>query len=421
MFKEIRIKNFRTHIDTTLELGPITLLIGPNNAGKTNLLAGINHFARLASRSKPGQPIPYKLRSSDFFPHRHRLAPDGMPMAFSCTWTHKQGDVEYEIELLECEGSEQHVGCRELVKIKCRDSLDFKEVHSGKDNPSESLQSQRGVELSEDLTEQEKKLGYDFFRDLGGVHSFQFQAAFLNGSVAEKEAWKDPNVLRIASHIGSRGDHMQRILHLVKEQEERTFNSFVASLRRFENSFHGLGYDEEKGQAVWMFDLGRIPPRADEFPPDVVSDGLLRAAAIALLSSMRKPPALLMIEEIENGISQRNLGRFWGWLQQAAGLPDSTERGYNTQFLLTSHSPSILLEISKHLDDVFHMRLQRRGYRSVVSNLNSALLGFFELGYVEGEVEERDGKRVVKLSPQELMNLWFSGVIGGEPINGPNQ
>ena len=175
--------------------------------------------------------------------------------------------------------------------------------------------------------------------------------------------------------------------------------------------------EEERRQAVWLFDLGHVPPRAEEFPPQAVSDGLLRAAAIALLSSMPTPPALLMIEEIENGISQRNLGRFWSWPQQAAGLPDSTDRGYNTQFLLTSHSPSILLEISKHLDDVFYMRLERRGYKSVVRNLNSALLGFVDLGTVEGEVEKRDGNDVVILSPQDIMNLWYSGVIGAEPAN----
>ena len=416
MFKEIRVKNFRTHVDTTLQLGPITLLIGPNNAGKTNFLAGISHFARLISRGRPGQNLPHKLKAGDFFPHRHRLASGNAPMIFSCKWTHKLGDVEYQLELQEDERHEQNVGCRERICMNSRNLGKSLERESGQDDLNDALKLQATVQ-SANIEKEYKDLADHFFRDLGGSHLFQFQPSFLNDSVKREETWSDPERLRIASQIGSKGENLQTILHLVKQREERTYNGFVASLRRFEPSFHGLAYDEERRQAVWLFDLGHVPPRTEEFPPQAVSDGLLRAAAIALLSSMRRPPALLMIEEIENGISQRNLGRFWSWLQQAAGLPDSTDRGYNTQFLLTSHSPSILLEISKHLDDVFYMRLERRGYKSVVRNLNSALLGFVDLGTVEGEVEKRDGKDVVILSPQDLMNLWYSGIIGGEPAN----
>jgi len=47
MFQEFTIKNFRTHRDTTLELQGVTLLVGSNNSGKTNLLAALQHFSRL--------------------------------------------------------------------------------------------------------------------------------------------------------------------------------------------------------------------------------------------------------------------------------------------------------------------------------------------------------------------------------------
>ena len=129
---------------------------------------------------------------------------------------------------------------------------------------------------------------------------------------------------------------------------------------------------------------------------------------------MRLPPALILVEEIENGISQRNLGRFVDWLRQAAGTRNSTDRGYNTQFIITSHSPSVLREFSDHLDDVYFVRLDKRGYKSVVRNLNSSLSAFVDLGTVEGEYEERDGKSIVRISPERLIDLWYSGAIGGE-------
>lgn len=53
MFEKIRIKNFRTHVDTAINLNNLTLVIGANNSGKSNLLAGISHFSKLVSRAFP--------------------------------------------------------------------------------------------------------------------------------------------------------------------------------------------------------------------------------------------------------------------------------------------------------------------------------------------------------------------------------
>src|SRR5689334_15079278 len=53
MFSRIRLENFRTHVDTQIDLADVTLLIGANNTGKTGLFAGIRHFSRLVARARP--------------------------------------------------------------------------------------------------------------------------------------------------------------------------------------------------------------------------------------------------------------------------------------------------------------------------------------------------------------------------------
>ncbi|WP_413171691.1 AAA family ATPase [Anabaena azotica] len=53
VFTQVTLENFRTHKLTTIELYPVTLLIGNNNSGKTNLLVGIQHFCHLIRRGKP--------------------------------------------------------------------------------------------------------------------------------------------------------------------------------------------------------------------------------------------------------------------------------------------------------------------------------------------------------------------------------
>ncbi len=90
MFRKITLKNFRTHVNTTIELGPLCLLIGGNNAGKSNFIAGISHFSKLIARAmlvdEFNRPINKEVTSEDFFPYRHRLTSPDEPMGFSCEW-----------------------------------------------------------------------------------------------------------------------------------------------------------------------------------------------------------------------------------------------------------------------------------------------------------------------------------------------
>jgi len=56
MFTQVTLENFKTHKLTTIELHPVTLLIGNNNSGKSNLIEGIQHFSRLVEGGLPGNP-----------------------------------------------------------------------------------------------------------------------------------------------------------------------------------------------------------------------------------------------------------------------------------------------------------------------------------------------------------------------------
>lgn len=259
MFTSITLKNFRTHLDTTLELGSVVLLIGANNAGKSNLLAGINHFSRLAARGRPPGQTAHryahercKLAPADFFPHRHRRPRPEDPMVFACTWQHKLGRVEYQIELYEHE--QNKVGCRERISIE---------------------------------------------------------------------------------------------------------------------------------------------PEGSEAPPTEFSTGW-----DAWLDEVRLQTTL-----VSQQLSERE--------KELVGR-DATERGYNTQFIVTSHSPSVLREFADHLDAGFYVRLDRKNYRSVATSLNTSLAAFVNLGTVAGEFEDSNGKTLVHITPEVLTNLWYSGIIGGE-------
>jgi predicted ATPase len=195
---------------------------------------------------------------------------------------------------------------------------------------------------------------------------------------------------------------------------ERIFSSFIAKMRTVDTSFIGVRYDPNRSSLIWEFDLGR-KGSVEEFMPDVVSDGFMKIAAISLLASLRRPPAIIMLEEIENGINPGNIQQLMNWIWQATS---PSQDGFGTsQFILTSHSPSVLREFNQHPDHVYTVRLDKRSRQSDVRNLNTALdtlvgIGAIKDDEVEYETEENTGKQLIKIPKYQLAELWYTGTIG---------
>lgn len=434
MFRRIDLKNFRTHAQTSLELYPMTLLIGNNNSGKSNFFSGIRHFSYLIRRARPDPErdlqSPFEaslgkkrslpdnqdfkhLRHSDFFPFKYRLARENEPMGFSCEWEHKSGKIKYAIELYEVDIPPDKVACREKI-IFILKNKESSEIGTGFDRPVIELSLRTEIENSRSLSREEKELAKMFFADLASVWAFHFQPSFLK-QMANGQRNFIPDQLDVTSQLGYEGRGLQQTLADAERLDKNILDRFMAALRRFEPSFFGIKINR-KGKTeriLWQFDLGRESKEIlDEFPPQAVSDGLLKAAAISLLTSVQFPPSLILLEEIENGINPGNIQEFLTWLWQDVGLIDSTPRGPRTQCILTSHSPSVLREFADHLDHVYIMRLNRNNFKTISTNLSDALETLVSLGTVQGEIVEKDDKNIVKVPRHQLTELWYSGSIG---------
>jgi AAA15 family ATPase/GTPase len=425
MFKQVTLKNFRTHKSTTIELYPVTLLIGNNNSGKTNLLAGIQHFCRLVRRGKPGNRYRTVNAAQHLYPHRYRLAKDEDPIAFSILWNNPDGEISYEIEVYKSEQFRANAGCKEKISINLASASSPKEVNSGYDKPTDLLALREKIESEPSLKEIEKQLCNLFFADFASTFSYHFQPSFLKGMVKDgnkdtdenqdiDEIENNPNKeIRIPADLGETGRNFQAILRHIKENEQRTFSLFLAKMRTLDNSFQGVRYDPKRSSLIWEFDLGR-KGSVEEFMPDVVSDGFMKIAVISLLASLRRPPALIMLEEIENGINPGNIQQLMNWIWQATS---PSQEGFSSQFIITSHSPSVLREFNEHPDHVYTVRLDKRSRQSDVRNLNTALdtlvgIGTIKDDEVEYDSDEDTGKSLIKIPKYQLAELWYSGTIG---------
>jgi len=351
------------------------------------------------------------LRSADLFPHRNRFSDKNEPITFSCTWTGGKSEAEYSIDLCEDMRAMNGVSCREKIRIRENNSADWHETESGWKKPADRLLLCR--KLGESAKENIKIIGRRFFRDMAQAFSYHFQPSYLKGKVSQDYPKVIPERLSIPLQMGYEGLNLQEILLHAGKADERAYQRFLAALRRFEPTFHGIRKHDRKNGTIWEFDLkeGKAG-RLEEFPSEVVSDGLMKAAAIALLTTLNHPPAMILIEEIENGVNPGNINQFVGWLWQAAGLPDENERGYATQFILTSHSPSVLREFADHPDYVYTVRLVRPKLKSDVRNLRDVLDMLIGVGTVEGEIDEEDGERIIRMPKFQVAELWYNGTIG---------
>ncbi len=415
MFKEITLRNYRTHRNTSIKLHPITLLIGNNNSGKSNILQGVRHLSHLVWRAAPTRrntDHPRIRAGEDFFIPRYRLARDEEPLAWSVKWEGSGVNVKYDLELIQTRPSKDFISCRERIEVLYGGG-ESKCVESGFDEESDRLRLRTFIDQSDQFPLRFRKNCRDFFNRLTAF-VYHFQPSYLknsgDGDSRITPYDKDARV-GIPSEIGYEGGNLQRLIYYAKEREERVFSRFVALVRRFNEDFHGVRLNP-RGFPIWEFDLGstRTDRLVEEFSPDLLSDGFLKAAAIALIVSLNRPPSIIMLEEIENGINPGNIREIMYWLRQAA----STQRAHgSSQFILTSHSPSILREFSKYLESVYTLRLEKSTHQSDVRNLNTSLETLIGIGVIDGNVtEDEEGNRIVEIPPYQLTDLWYSGTIG---------
>ncbi len=413
MFKKIKLTNYRTHVETVLELDDITLIIGSNNSGKSNLLKGLNYFSKLVSSAFPKASGFNELQENNYLSHKHSLSDSDTPVCFYCEWIKDEKRIEYELQIYCMNKKITDIGCKEKILIHADSGL--KEVSHGYDEESGEmlLRTKLG---SENLTEEEKNIANSFFHSLSFLYYYHFQPAFLKGSAVPvihgnipkkknysdyfKETGKFPDIV---SELGREGANFLDLIKFIKEHDEIAYGKFSGYLKRFVKSFNGIIIDKEITK--WQFDIG-----GNTFPyfeSNDVSDGLIKAGAIALLCSIKNPSGMIMIEEVENGINQKNIAEFLSWLFSVSG------GGKNTQFILTTHSPSVIREFSHRLESVYNLHLRAKDHRTMVTNLNDAIRPLVNMGRIEEEdIIERNGKEIVQISPYELMDLFYDGVLG---------
>lgn len=438
MLTKVRIQNYKSIRDVTVDLQQVNLLIGANNSGKTNFLKALEFFGKfLLDGFRPEQKELNRL----FF-NQEEVDIQGKnsdnPLAITF-WSDQQ---VYKIEIYgylngngKLESSEfvgqihsgktiknnfqindidyicdnfysyyfQAIG-NEYYKYKDFQNDEFRKVIENarngtyllyKHNPNSSLVEERDMYLS--LLNRLTRFNTD---------RFSISSDIIN-VLSHIQVFKpDPNkltdfyLIKEDDKIASDCSNLVSYLDKLKDTHSKIFSKIQKDLNKCLPEFDEITLDRKYLDKIGMQKkIGLKNTENVTFWADELSEGTLYFLCLLCIIHQPNPPKLLLLEELEKGIHPVRIQEVVNFIFRLAEEKD-------IQIIMTSHHPLVLEEFKDIPESVFIFDKTLEG--STVKNLLHDV--------IEVEDEKRKEKGLPKTDyVSSLSDHWTVGLIGGVP------
>ena len=377
MLKRIRIEGYKSLTDIEVSLEPLTVLFGPNAAGKSNLLDALQLLSKLGTsrtlkeafdppyRGKPLESftigkkgikglieqeilsfyIEVDLHLSDavvetvnrqiqtMLRHTEKVGAQSKTKVPALV---RERDLRYriEIEMLPRSG---------ILRVADEYLAALSEDGKSTGTPKTFLERQgRGIHLYlEGPAHPTHYARYKRFLDHSILSKPHFPAhhPHLVAARNELENWlffyfeprermRAANPVKDVRHIGLMGEELTSFLNTLKSLDPNQFEAVEKALHVLLPNIEGIEVEvSDLGEVELFFREGGVA-----IPARLHSEGTLRMLGLLALNGVKKAPALVGIEEPENGVHPRRI-------QLIAEFLRTRENLTNTQYIVTTHSP----------------------------------------------------------------------------------
>lgn len=380
MIDRIRIQNFKSIVNLTLDLGRINVIIGTNGCGKTNILEAIT-FASAASQKK---------LENEFLGTRLRNVPSQfMFSAFE--------DVDSQKEI--------------IISIKEEREVTYKIGYiDNKWKKSTSANVKNAITVDE-FKEKASKIGESIINKKSAsdiIKEFNVSEDFLNSFMELFDLIPHPELanfliytpeetkLRTFSDdtyilpFGRRGEGLfQHLKQLTESKDEDAIKAINEGLFMLD-WFDGFNIPDNLLTNEYKLSIGDryLSESLHQFDQRSTNEGFLYLLFYLTLFNSKETPSFFAIDNIETSFNPKLCTKLTEYLIDAA-------KKNNKQVILTTHNPYVLDGLDLSDEDVRlyvarrdidgHTRIERIPYRK---------------------------NRTISLS-----DLWMSGLIGGLPDN----
>jgi len=375
MIRRIHIQNYKSLRDVEVALQPLSVLFGPNAAGKSNFIDALQLLSRIAGsrslkeafeppyRGKPLESFSFDASGLEGLTARDsvsfwmevdvELSPgiiaavnkeilemrrgtgaegDGSGESKKASFIHHTM-LRYRIEIgIAPKSGVLHVAHEYLVPLDRRGAP--------KARPRPFLERvQDRIHLR--MEGQSHPTYFDRFLDHAIVSRPHYPPHYPHLTALKKElqSWffyyfeprermRAPTSVKEVRHIGLMGEELAAFLNTLRNLDPRQFAAVEKAMHSLIPAVTGIRTDVSKvGEVELSLMEGGVA-----MPAPVVSEGTLRMLGLLALSGVKEPPALIGFEEPENGVHPRRV-------RDVAKLLAARAESGNTQLVVTTHSP----------------------------------------------------------------------------------
>lgn len=392
--RTFKVKNYLVHRETSIELSPITVLVGPNSGGKSALFDAILNFSMVA-RGNLRQAFGHYPYS--FVATKYHGASKQARIAFDVVLAGCREDdrsLRYEIDYSQTAGGEIGAPNFTIFHESLTELPSNKVLFDRKDIDSSPLKSavhyvadDRGIfaALRAAYLNQQPEKGFEWLGDTAREISRFNRFKLTPYSLAATSPLPDLTEDGMPPRLGHTGDDLAACLYHMQERKDPALEAILEKAREVVPGFKGFEFTFSGSDRVAFsieFDDNRGTVAAVR-----LSDGLLLFIGLMVLAYSANRPPVMLIEEPENGLTPTALKCFYRAIRELATAHDSSKR---SQVLVSSHSPFIICEAWNGEDRDFIHQVKVENGHAVVRKFSSAVQ---EQGIVLGK--DATGERTV--------------------------
>lgn len=351
MLASVTIKDFRSYRDASLELGPLTVLIGANAAGKSNVIEGVRLLSWIAAGNRLSA-IRHALQGKDQT-IRGRGSDLGFRQGRSFSLACKTTDFDwksYSVTLDVREGDELHISDERVTGGYSSGAPLFEVV-----TPSKGALGDMSVAYN-NFAPGGRKPQIVCSDQMAVLCQLMSSARFYPGH--KKAQTKIPAVARqfheqlstitfldprpslmrgysfkSEQRLTETGGNLSGVLHSLCQEEEAKAQVLDLVRALPEQDIQEIDFIETPRGEVMVALTETFGGHAARYDASLLSDGTLRVLAIAA-AILSAPGGLVVIEEIDNGVHPSRAGQLLDHISRIAKERD-------LRVLISSHNPAL--------------------------------------------------------------------------------
>ena len=338
MIRSIQFRHFKSLDDGELRLGPVTILIGPNASGKSNVIGAFRFLSEAISAdvetavARLGgieDSVFWQASGGTFSLQVDYFVPD--PSA-----PNSRADMRYHVE----------VGSYDGRAAVLKEELRLKSNRSEPGRPRIWLQSMRGKGFAVRDPASDKTESFDTsdpgvlaLKAVGFLSTYprvQALREFIEGwqfLSVNLDGIRQPHRDGRADRLSADASNLANVLRTLEQANSDTLEKIASDATWILKQLEGVSTEVDRGKLLLMVKERAF---AQEFDALSASDGTLRLLALLTALHTMPPHALLCVEEPEHGLHPSVFGPLFDIIRERCPA-----RG-GRQVLVTTHSPDLL-------------------------------------------------------------------------------